>query len=260
MNHLKSPRLKTVALALLGALSFGAVGLAHADVTLTRDYTLAELVGDQALTIQVGDKLFSHFDWHANGFYNDATGGLWNSLDLAAHINVHGEQVNNGNYGLDFTGPLQAHPGDSASAQLTYTVSVVNPHADGRNWYLSDFHLDGDVLVSGGNGQAVVRQSVSDQQHTLIPLNPAGPLEVSQYAPGVAVYNDEAFTQAGLFPTQAEIETTILLSASIPGTNASVIHFQQQFSQAPAVPEPSTWAMVLTGLAAIGFLQRRRSA
>ncbi len=236
-------------LALVGAACLSAASLAHADTTLTDNYTLAQLVNDKAFKLVVGDKEFSNFDWHANGFFNDATGSLWDSLDLAAHVNVHGEITNSGNYGLDFTGPLQAHPGDSASAQLTYTVRVLNP-----NLYLSDFHLDGDPLVSGPNGQAVVRESVSDLTNTLIPLNPVGPLEVSQYAPGASVFNDEAFTQPGLRPTVAEIETTILLSASIPGTNASVLHFQESISQAP---EPSTYALALVGIAGLGLARRR---
>ncbi|MDI1349219.1 PEP-CTERM sorting domain-containing protein [Aquabacterium sp.] len=249
MTFATSTPFKKSILALVGAACLGAASLAHADTTLTDNFTLADLVINKR-SFTVGDKEFSNFDWHANGFFNDATGQLWGDLDLAAHINVHGEITNSGNYGLDFTGPLQAHPGDSASAQLTYTVRVLNP-----NFYLSDFHLDGDPLVSGANGQAVVRESVSDLTNTLIPLNPVGPLEVSQYVPGASVFNDVAFTQPGLRPTVAEIETTLLLSATIPGTNASVLHFQESFSQ--AVPEPSTYALALVGIAALGFARRR---
>lgn len=252
MTFATSTPFKQSILALVGAACLSAASLAHADTTLTPNYTLAQLVSDKALVLVVGDKEFSNFDWHANGFFNDATGGLWESLDLAAHINVHGEITNSGNYGLDFTGPLQAHPGDSASAQLTYTVRVRNP-----GLYLSDFHLDGDPLVSGPNGQAVVRESVSDLTNTLIPLNPMGPLEISQYAPGASVFNDVAFTQQGIYPTVAEIETTILLSASLPGTNASVLHFQESFSQ--AVPEPSSYALALVGIAGLGLVRRRAS-
>lgn len=249
MIQTASKLFKYTLLTLASAASLGAVNLAHADTTLTDNYTLAQLVNDKAFKLVVGDKEFSNFDWHANGFFNDATGGLWESMDLAAHINVHGEITNSGNFGLDFTGPLHAHPGDSASAQLTYTVRVLDP-----NRYMSDFHLDGDPLVSGPNGQAVVRESVSDLTNTLIPLNPVGPLEISQYAPGASVFNDEAFTQAGIYPTVAEIETTILLSASLPGTNASVLHFQESISQAP---EPSTYALALVGLAGLGWARRR---
>lgn len=250
MAFITSTPFKKSLLALVGAACLSAASLAHADTTLTANFTLADLVTNKRSFV-VGDKEFSNFDWHANGFFNDATGQLWGDLDLAARINVHGELTNSGNYGLDFTGPLQAHPGDSASAQLTYTVRVLNP-----NLYMSDFHLDGDPLVSGPNGQAVVRMSVSDLTNTLIPLNPVGPLEVSQYVPGASVFNDEAFTQPGLFPTVAEIETTILLSAAIPGTNASVLHFQESFSQAP-IPEPSSYALALVGIAGLGLVRRR---
>ena len=256
MTFITSTPFKKSLLALVGAACLGAASLAHADTTLTPNYTLAQLVNDKAFKLVVGDKEFSNFDWHANGFFNDATGGLWDGMDLAARINVHGELTNSGNYGLDFTGPLQAHPGDSASAQLTYTVRVLNPNPNGVSYYLSDFHLDGDPLVSGPNGQAVVRESVSDLTNTLIPLNPVGPLEVSQYVPGASVFNDEAFTQPGLYPTVAEIETTILLSAAIPGTNASVLHFQESFSQA-AIPEPSSYALALVGIAGLGLARRR---
>jgi|GEM_PF-2111733 len=255
MTFATSTPFKKSILALVGAACLGAASLAHADTTLTDNFTLADLVINKR-SFTVGDKEFSNFDWHANGFFNDATGQLWGDLDLAAHINVHGEITNSGNYGLDFTGPLQAHPGDSASAQLTYTVRVLNPNPNGLSYYLSDFHLDGDPLVSGPNGQAVVRESVSDLTNTLIPLNPVGPLEVSQYVPGASVFNDEAFTQPGLYPTVAEIETTLLLSATIPGTNASVLHFQESFSQMP-IPEPSTYALALVGIAALGLVRRR---
>jgi hypothetical protein len=246
MNHstIKKHRL---AQALLCAILPLAASSAFADTPV---YTLADLITKQG-SITIGDKTFSAFSYHSEGFYNDATGAVWNALDQAAHISVHGEVVN-GNYGLDFTGPWHAHPGDTASAQLTYTVTV-----NDKNQYLSDFHLDGDVLVAGAGGQAVVRESVSDPSHTLIPTDPAGPLEVSQYQPGSSTWNDFAATLKPFQPHVAIVESTILASAAIqPQSNASVLHFQQQFSQAP-VPEPSTYLLSISGLMAVGLMRRR---
>ena len=215
--------------------------------------TLAELISTNG-TITVGDKLFSDFAYTADGFTNDATGLVWGGtaadyLAQAALITVTGSQLD-GNWGLDFMGNWHVN-GATANANIDYKVTVLDPAK-----YLSDFHLDGSPSVIGASGQAQVIESVNSVGgHGAIPTVPNDLLTIYS-ATGVGTdVNDVSFTAAGNFPRAAMIETDIILSA-LPGSQASLGHVQESFSQSP-VPEPSTYAMVLAGLAAVGVVARR---
>lgn len=238
-------RFKTASLALASTLAMAAMpGVAQAAPSL------ADLI-TSGQSIVLGDKTFSDFQYEISGHF----AGYTDAMDMAGDIFVHSE-ILSGNYGLDFVGTWGVVPDASATAQLSYTVTVTDPR-----YYLSDFHLDSDLTVSGTNaaGSAIVRETVSDISHTDIPMVGAtdNPLLVQQVIPGSTIANDVAYTRAGLYPRFARIETTISLASFNGTTNVGLGHVQESFSQS-AVPEPSSYAMVLSGLLAVGSLANRR--
>ncbi len=208
----------------------------------TSAVTLASLI-DSGGTLQSGDKLFSNFGYVSTG----------SGFPAATDIQVQGEQVG-ANYGLDFVSGWHANPGQGLqTAKISYTVSVV----DRPGYYISDIHLDGDPTLIGDAGQALVKLSASDLSHTTV-LPPGSVLQVYDAVGVPAVVN--AFANTVGTPANLRslsIETTILGSADAMNANASVLHIQESFSQAP-VPEPSTNAMALVGLSVLGFMARRK--
>lgn len=219
--------------------------------------SLADLISNNG-TITVGDKLFSDFGYIATGFDNHATDpvSFWGGtpadyLAQAAFIEVVGETVA-GNYGLKFIGDWHVHSGESASAQFSYKVTVTDPA-----YYLSDFHMYGAPSVTGAASVKVTESLGGVPSHDPIPVVPPSLLTIYDGLDLGTQLSDVAYTAAGVYPTSAFIETDIRLSAMVGGT-ANLGHVQQMFSQSP-VPEPSTYAMALAGLAAMGLVVRRKN-
>jgi hypothetical protein len=252
-----TPRFPMASLAL-------AVMLAAASASASAAPTLQDLInsnGAAAGQIVLGDKTFSNFRYEISGHFE----GYTDAMNMAGDIFVHSEMVA-GNYGLDFVGHWDVTPGSSATAQLTYNVTV----APTANYYLSDYHLDTDATVTGSgtagqsvDGKATVRVSISDPMHVLTPMTVLGsnPLVAERHvdtAAGInsSVLNASAYTALGLQPKTATVETLVTFNSANATTNVGLSHIQEGFSQSP-VPEPSTWAMTLVGLLVVGKLVRR---
>jgi PEP-CTERM motif len=221
-------------LAACATLAMGGMSTARAQAV-----TLQSLIASNG-TIQVGDKLFSDFNLVS-------TSGFPSALDIL----VKGE-VTGGLNGIEFDAPWHTNPGQAPqTANITYNVSVLAP-----GWYISDIHLDTDVSLIGGAGQSLVKLSASDvPTHTTVLPAPTHLLQSYQLVGQDSVLNPSANTTS--LQNKLIVETTILQSADSVGSNPSVLHIQESFSQ--AVPEPSTYAMSVLGLGVMGLLMRRKT-
>jgi hypothetical protein len=225
------------------AIACACLALAGISSAQAASVSLADLISSNG-TIVVGDKLFSNFDYVTSNI----------SFSQASDVQVEGDIVG-GNNGIGFTSAWHANPGQGLqSAKITYNVSIIgNP-----DLYISDIHLDGDPSLVGDAGQSVVKLSASDVSHTTVLPAPDHLLRVYKTIGNDAVVNAFANTVGEASNLRVlNIETTILQSADALNANTSVLHIQESFSQA-AVPEPGTYALMLAGLAGIGFVARRK--
>lgn len=228
----------------IGKFSVATLLLAMASMSTSyaapQSVSLADLISNQG-TIQEGDKLFSNFGYVTTS----------NTFPKAADIQVQGEVIG-GNNGIGFVSGWHANPGEGLqTAKITYSVTTL-----ASNYHISDIHLDGDPSLIGGAGQSIVKLTANDQGHTSVLPSP-GVLQIYGVVGTPGVVNATADT-VGLASNlrKLDIETTILQSADVVNATASVLHIQESFSQ--AVPEPSSVALTLVGLLAVGGIARRR--
>lgn len=219
--------------------------------------SLADLISSGG-SLTVGDKVFSNFSYTATGFDNHAVsiGTPWDNttaayLAQAALIDVNGTTIA-GNYGLEFLGEWHAHPSNSATAQISYLVTSLGG-------YITDFHLDGAPKAIGHSSAEVTESLLSPFAHTPIPTIPSTLLSV--YDLGGSAVNLSATSDvvggAGYKLTSVLVQTDIRVAAlNGEGNYGQVTHIEETFSQ--AVPEPSSYAMMLAGLVVVGTLARRR--
>lgn len=238
---------KAVAVLLGAALMAG-----HAQAT-----SLADLISGGG-TITVGDKVFSSFAYTASGFDNHAVGigSTWANttaayLAQAALIDVNGITVA-GNYGLAFLGEWHAHPGNSAAAQITYTVTSLGG-------YITDFHLDGAPKAIGTSSAEVTESVLTPVTHEPIPTLPPSLLAIYDLGNEVVDFSDSSDVVGGASAKLKSVlvQTDIRVAAMTGvGNYGQVTHIEETFSQ--AVPEPSTYGMALSGLAMMGLITRRK--
>jgi len=190
----------------------------------------------------VGDKTFSDFTYTSTGLSTTAAG-----------ITVTFDDNIGGNIGLTIDGKWKLDNGTGlvdllGSADLDYKVTVTAP-----GFYITDFHLDGDLVVSGTGASGTVAMTPRDAQNTVIPTTLVGPgtlpLTISNGVPFGYVPNASSLVNAPNKPTVAFMHTDIELTAKA-GSSVS-------FSQ--PVPEPSSYAMLIAGLACVGTVMRRRN-
>jgi PEP-CTERM motif len=217
--------------------------------------TLADLLVPGA-TISYDDKTFSDFAFSAENIFNPTTNVLLTAQEAASLITVvagvtgtNPSSVNGVNIGLDFMMPFHAHGGTLSALHIDFKATVV-----GTSYLISDVHLDGSPSVSG-DGQATAVTTVNDATHTLVPLLPPGLLKIQDYGDLSSqpdVINDMAYL---VTPVKSIWTETDVEFSAAPGSNTEFAHVQVSVSQ---VPEPSTYALVLSGLTAIGWLGKRR--
>lgn len=108
-----------------------------------------------------------------------------------------------------------------------------------------------DLAGSGGENVALATAVSAD-------VNSAYTVpEVLSYANQFNVGNDFGVTASMVYFTSSSEESTAIVQSSVLGT---VAHFDGNTVTITAVPEPSTYAMLAAGLAAVGFVARRRKA
>jgi hypothetical protein len=212
-------------------------------------------------TLVFGDKVFSDFVFSSEKIFDPLTNLELTEAQAAAAISVKAGFIGGvfdashvfvPNIGLDFMTPFHAHGAELSGLHIDFTVTITDP-----TLYFSDVHVDGTPSVTG-NGQATGVTTVNDITHTLVALNPPGLLKIYDYGvagPNPPMLNTAADLLQPYHHTTLLTESDLQFSAAA-GSNSEFAHYQVSFSQ--AVPEPSTYALALVGLAGVGLVSLRR--
>lgn len=151
----------------------------------------------------------------------------------------------NGSYNLDLTGFFDS-AGSYATVSQTLTTSA------GSTYHLSFY--GGNYIPQGGVAAAVSATAGSTSQTFLIPptiIPDAG---------------NSSWTSFGFDFTATAATTVLSFGGANPGasdpTFIGLDNISVEFLHGPvgAVPEPSTWAMMLLGFAGLGFMVHRRKS
>jgi hypothetical protein len=228
-------RIGTVAISAL--LAMGTARTAPAQTTNlipnSGTISLSQLLGPSAVSVQVGDKLFSDFEYiPSNGTGNPAN-------DLPAGAIVVSALSNPFGFGISFSGPFVPTGNTTNDIVLKYSVAVTDPHQ-----LISDVHLGFNGAVVGAGLAQVTEQIMTNGfgTDTVALLN---------------VYNN------GL-PNPAFNDVVVLLQPReklfiqkdiLFGGGGSLSIIDQTFSQ---IPEPSTLVLAGAGCFALLALRRRK--
>ncbi|NOY30167.1 MAG: PEP-CTERM sorting domain-containing protein [Planctomycetes bacterium] len=203
---------------------------------------LSDLLNGDVVGVVVGDKIFDDFS------YSTLPG---DDMPDPANINVLGFQDLDGNWGISFHGAFIDLPGNGPSdALLRFTVGVTQEAID-QGWRISDAHLFAGGVGLGEDSFLSIDESFQENNETLnvFATTLGGPLE-QELSDGVDF--DELYTS---------LRVTKDIFALAGDTNQIVrtTAIDQSFSQVQiGIPEPTTFGLMLAGLAVAGVLRRRR--
>ena len=258
-QNISKRSLSLAPMVLAALLAVGGVSAQAA--SLGSEAKLSELLHNTN-TLVFGDKVFSDFVFSSEKIFDPLTNIELTEAQAAAAIDVKagfigGVLDSNGvlvpNIGLDFMAPFHAHGGQLSGLHIDFTVTITDP-----TLYFSDVHVDGTPSVTG-NGQATGVTTVNDLTHTVVPMLPPGLLKIYDYGtngPNPPKLNAAADLLKPYHYKTLMTESDLEFSAVPGANNAEFAHYQVSFSQ--AVPEPSTYALALVGLAGVGLTSLRR--
>jgi hypothetical protein len=190
------------------------------------------------LSLQVGDKLFSEFDFRFDGSPQNSGGFPASSVLVSPLLNQFG-------LGISFQlPPLFAASNETKDVVLKFSVQVV-----GSDNLISDAHL---AITSSATGSAFADVAES--------ITTGGFGGTSIGSLDVANPTNSPLLASTIFSTpqnQIWVEKDISVVAFGTGINdrAVISIVDQTFSQ---VPEPSTIALMVTGVVLLRFVNRRR--
>ena len=112
------------------------------------------------------------------------------------------------------------------------------------------------VTFSSGIDYVSVLWGSPDLYNSLTVVTTAGNLAFTAASLGFSVTNgDQSFSQYVQFTADAGVDILALVFSNSPSIDAFEV---ANFTVTAPVPEPETYALMLAGLAAVGFISRRR--
>jgi len=174
---------------------------------------------------------------------NGCAGGSYGvSSKVDYHIEVIGAAGVNVPYYFDTAGGITA-TGQFGTGSAT--VSLIAPGGIGLTGFTAQTILeeDGTVACSGG--------CVNSTQHISLLSNTQYAIEVSA---GAGAFTNSAAS------VHAWADPFIFIDPTFANGNQFSLLISDGVGNTPAVPEPSTWAMMILGFAGVGFMAYRRKA
>ena len=190
------------------------------------------------------DETTTSFGWITSWFNGPAgaTGFEW-SVDPSVNVTSVGGAAASATFAIpDFT--ISANAGYALSGPVKSSLGNIVYFQSGAGATTS-ITATGNVSINGGANS----------------LLPASPLTQTPSSPSLGFFSGSSSFAAGNFNSFAVTGASITLSASggsfaaIGGQPQNKLKFE--FTAVP-VPEPETYALMLAGLGAVGFLVRRR--
>jgi PEP-CTERM motif len=112
------------------------------------------------------------------------------------------------------------------------------------------------VTLSSGVDYISFLWGSPDTYNTLTVVTDAGNVSFTAAGLGFSVTNgDQSFSQYVQFVADANVDIKGLIFSNLPSQDAFEV---ANFSVTAPVPEPETYALMLAGLGAVGFISRRR--
>ena len=151
-------------------------------------------------------------------------------------------------YGFRMTGPFLVGQNETYNMGLDFKVRVLDPINNHCRMYANELELTGG---SQGGGTVNVDENVT---HGLISL-------ANKSVSLTSTMDREYFTDNGtpICVPDAQISLSLAMSApNVLNAQANVGHVDIFFAQ--AIPEPSTYALLLLGSAGVGLMVRRKRA
>lgn len=236
---LKSARVNSLACfgAALLLLEGGVLGGVCSAATILGDaIPLSSLANNAQGVVDVGDKRFTDFTYHATG-----------DMPVVANVNVIPIQDDLGKFGLRFQGAFVDVPSspNGSTALITYNVEATDPLK-----LISDAHMQGNPALLGEFGSI----SVVD---TFLPLGKNG-----EYT--MAIFDDESLPTPRLADAvfftppvrRLSVQKDILAIATQNSQTATLSFVDQTYSQI-IIPEPASVLLALACFGLIGLGRRR---
>lgn len=200
--------------------------------------SLADLVSGEVPGVQVGDKLFSGFNY---SFIGD--------MPNAVNVQVLGFKDPDGNWGVSFHGTFMDMPGGGPSDALIRFIVDIEPGALQEGYRISDAHLFLNGYGVGPNSAFIVDESFLESNQSM-----------NAYVSTIGAGGTKSSDWTEFDPTLTRLHVTKDVFAyadanSILPARATVI--DQSFSQI-VVPEPAMLgAALFSMIGAIGTLRKR---
>jgi hypothetical protein len=220
-NRFASSRSYLAGLALCGAALVASTDASRASFVIGLESTAPAGI-TELMTFGQGDKNVNAFDINIGANHATELANVTAGVGSSVLVDVA-------------NGFATIKPDTGTLAQLTFAPAATNVSSYG------DFFFEGQLIAPG-----TVTVTITDIFNNVFTGTSAS----------IAANTD--FAGFGGWSADGDVIKSILVTTSSTGGFKEVKHIE--FSVASAVPEPSTWAMMILGFAGVGFMAYRRKS